>query len=88
MDSNSRVGNSYRDVSGSNSESVYRISNVGGGLKNTISVNILVASSGDTKGILGLFSSRVLILISKAVLTKLILSMELTGGNRRDSNWG
>jgi len=55
-------------------------------LKNAISINILVATTGHAKSILCLSLGRVDVLIAKAKLAKLILSMELAGRGGWDSN--
>jgi len=68
---------SNRDVGTSYTETIDRISNVVDCLKKSISINILVTATGYAKSIPGLSLGRVDVLISKAKLTKLILSMEL-----------
>merc|ERR1712012_314623 len=75
------------DISSSNSESIDIIRDVVDSLENSIGINILVTSSGDTKSILGFSSGRVNILVSKTELSKLILSMELTRWSCNWSNW-
>merc|ERR1711997_811989 len=65
------------DVGSSNSESIDIISNVVDSLENSIGINILVTSSGHSKSILSFSLGRVDVLVSKAELSKLILSMEL-----------
>jgi len=72
---------SNREVGGSNSESIDRVRNVLSGLKDAIGIHILISSSGHSKGIPGLSLGRVDVVIAKAELTKLILSMELAGGS-------
>merc|ERR1719367_2448358 len=72
--------NSFRgnwNVSSSNSESIDIISNVVDSLENSIGIHILVTSSGHSKSILSFSLGRVDVLVSKAELSKLILSMEL-----------
>jgi len=69
---------SDRDVSTSYSEAIDGISNIVDSLENTIGINILVATPGHSKGILSFSLSGVDVLISKAELSKLILSMKLT----------
>jgi len=66
------------NICSSNSESIDIISNVVDCLEDSISINILVTSSGHSKSILGFSLGRVDVLISKTELSKLILSMELT----------
>jgi len=61
----------------SNTETIDRVSNVVHSLKDTISINILVTTAGNAKSILCLSLGRVDVLIAKAKLAKLILSMEL-----------
>ena len=73
----------HRDVGASHSESIDIISNVVHSLENSIGIHILIASSGHSKGILGLSLGTMDVLVSKAELSKLILSMELVGR----SNW-
>merc|ERR1711878_174455 len=73
----------HRDVGASHSESIDIISNVVHSLENSIGIHILIASSGHSKGILGLSLGTMDILVSKAELSKLILGMELVGR----SNW-
>jgi len=65
------------DVGSSNSESIDVISNVVDSLENSIGIHILVTSSGHSKSILSFSLGRVDVLVSKAELSKLILSMEL-----------
>jgi len=65
------------DVGSSNSESIGVISNVVDSLENSIGINILVTSSGHSKSILSFSLGGVDVLVSKAELSKLILSMEL-----------
>jgi len=69
---------SNRNVCTSNTEAIDRVSDIVHSLKNAISINILVATTGHTKSILCLSLGRVNILITKAKLAKLILGMELT----------
>merc|ERR1711892_836756 len=69
------VGTSYP-------ETIDRISNIVDSLENSISINILITATGYTKSIPGFSLGRVNVFISKAELTKLILSMELAGGGR------
>merc|ERR1719189_2958427 len=69
----------HRDVGTSHSESIDIISNVVDSLENSIGIHILIASSGHSKGILGLSLGTMDILVSKAELSKLILGMELVG---------
>jgi len=68
---------SNRNVCTSNTETIDRVSNIVHSLKNTISINILVTATGNAKSILCLSLGRVDVLIAKAELAKLILSMEL-----------
>merc|ERR1719312_1953488 len=65
------------NVCSSNTETIDRVSNIVHSLKDTISINILVTTAGNAKSILCLSLGRVDVLIAKAKLTKLILSMEL-----------
>jgi len=69
---------SNRNICTSNTEAIDRVSNIVHSLKNAISINILVATAGHAKSILCLSLGRVNVLITKAKLAKLILSMELT----------
>jgi len=66
-----------RNVGGGNSESVDIISSVMDSLDNVVGINILVASSGDSEGVLGFSSGRVDVLVAEAELTQLVLGMEL-----------
>merc|ERR1719367_1921484 len=65
------------NVGSSNSESIDIISNVVDSLENSIGIHILVTSSSHSKSILSFSLGRVDVLVSKAELSKLILSMEL-----------
>jgi len=57
-----------------------------GGLEDTVGVNILVASSGDSEGILGLLLVGVDVLVAEAELAKLVLGVELAGGSGGNGN--
>jgi len=87
---NKRAGSdsswSYREVGGGNTETIDRVSGVVGGLDKTISVDILVAATNNTEGILGLGPGRVDVLVTETELTELILGMELTGGRGEGSS--
>jgi len=85
---NIRSCRSHRDIGTSNSESVDRVRHIVHSLQYSISVHILVTTMGDTKSILGLNAGRVDILVAKAELAKLILSMELAGGTGGQSKGG
>merc|ERR1719414_2249462 len=74
------VGDGDGEVSGRNSEPIDGVRDVVGGLKDTVGVNILVASSGDSEGILGLLLVGVDVLVAEAELAKLVLGVELAGG--------
>jgi len=78
----------YREVGGGNTETIDGVGGVVSGLQNAISVDILVAATNNTEGILGLGPGRVDVLVTKTELTKLILGMELTGGSHKGSRDG
>jgi len=84
----SRSSHGYGDVGGSNSESVDIIGNIVDGLQDVVGINILVATTGHAKGVLGLNPGRVDVLVAEAVLTELVLSVELAGGHGGDGNRG
>merc|ERR1719245_1890451 len=77
---------SNRNICTSNTEAIDRVSDIVHSLKNAISINILVATTGHAKSILCLSLGRVDVLIAKAKLAKFILSMELAGRGGWDSN--
>merc|ERR1712123_383371 len=66
------------------SESVDGVGNILNSLKETISINVLITSSGHTVGIPGLCASRWTTGMTKRELSELILSMKL---GRWSSNW-
>jgi len=65
------------EVGGSNSESVNGVSNVVDGLSNSVGVDVRVTSSNISEGVLALRLGRWTSSVAVAVLTELILGMEL-----------
>jgi len=77
---------SNREVGGGNTEAIDRVGSVVGGLDNAISVDILVAATDNTEGVLGLGPGGVDVLVTETELTKLVLGVELTGGRGERSS--
>merc|ERR1712186_243 len=74
---NNRDGGADWEVGASNSESVDGVSDIVDSLEKTVSVNVLVRTSGHTVGIAGLSTSRWTASVSERELSELILSVEL-----------
>jgi len=72
-----RDGGADWEVGASNSESVDGVSDIVDSLEKTVSVNVLVRTSGHTVGIAGLSTSRWTASVSERELSELILSVEL-----------
>jgi len=79
---------SYGDVGGGNSESVDVVSGVVNSLNHIVGINVLVAASGHSEGVLGFRSGRVDVLVSEAELTKLVLGVELAGWRLHNGSYG
>merc|ERR1719431_417991 len=79
-----RDGGADRGVGSNNLESGERVSTVVDSLDKTVSINLLVTASHNTKSIAGLSSGRWTTGVTESILSKLILSMEL---GRLDRSW-
>merc|ERR1712127_1155228 len=84
----SRSSGSYGDVGGGNSESVDVVSGVVNSLNHVVGINVLVAASGHSEGVLGFRPGRVDVLVSEAELTKLVLGVELAGWRLHNGSYG
>lgn len=78
----------HGDVGGGHSESVDVVSSVVHSLNHIVGIDVLVAASGHTEGILGFRSGRVDVLVSKAELTELVLGVELAGWRLHNGGYG
>merc|ERR1712172_360404 len=78
----------YRDVGGGHSESVDVVSSVVDSLHHIVGINVLVAASGHSESVLCFRSGRVDVLVAKAELTELVLSVELAGWRLNNRSYG
>ena len=87
--SHHRLSTSHWDVCSSHAEAVDVVGDVVDSLHDAVGVHVLVGTTGNSKGILGLSLGRVDVLVAETKLTKLILCVELAGGSCKGGReWG